>query len=413
MKPTVRLPSYPYDLEDWWWAQATQKWPEHSEEKILNLIRKEVVVQSDRFNKSRSFDPQSYGSRELSLLTYGNFFFPRTWNAMTLALSEAYYFRSWKKSKKGPIRILDIGSGTGASGLSALSFLRNLDIENSISLEAWDYSGKSLSIYKNLHRVCYKLWPETDIKTQRIDLRYDLPSTGKQRYDLILLGFSINEFLEGSESKEHANWLREIFKLLSYSGFIVIVEPAEKKACDQLQSTAAILSTTEKDLYIEAPYFNGHKCPFFCGKTNYYSHEVRKAFPSKRIENINKPLGLETREVKFGLSILGRNPPRSFPKNCSFCRIVSPIRKKKGTLSFIGIAPDEIEYMYEIQRRSLSNEETKELLNLERGDIIKIENGECGKDPKRIRIHSFQSIILQFAPRWEKKNIDTMDFSEK
>jgi ribosomal protein RSM22 (predicted rRNA methylase) len=148
MKPSIVLPEYPKEVEDWWWKQPVQQWPDLSEEKILNLIRKEIVIQSDRFNKTRSFNPQAYGSRELSILTYGNFFFPRTWKAMTLALSEAYSFREWNKPNKAPIRILDIGSGSGASGLSALYLLRQFNIENSISLDSWDYSGKSLSIQK-------------------------------------------------------------------------------------------------------------------------------------------------------------------------------------------------------------------------------------------------------------------------
>ena len=403
MKPTVELPSYPKEIEDWWWNQTVRKWPELSEEKILNLIRKEILIQSDRFNKSRSFDPQAYGSRELSLLTYGNFFFPRTWKAMTLALSEAFHFRLWGKSNKGPIRILDIGSGSGASGLSALFFLRKLNIENSISLEAWDYSGKSLAVQKNLHRACHHLWPESEIKTKRTDLRYNLPKLSKQRYDLILLGYSINEVLQGTEEKEYRAWLREIIGLLAPNGFLLIVEPAEKNLCEQLHSNIAFLSSTEKDLHIESPYFNGNQCPFFSGKTNYYSHEVRKIYPSQRIEEINKPLGLEMREVKFGLSIIGIKPPRSFPQNFSFCRLVSPVRKKKGTISFIGIASDGLEYGYELQRRSLSTGETKALLNLERGDVINIEDGECGKDPKRIRIQSYNRMSLQFAPRWEKQ----------
>ena len=402
MKPTVELPSYPKEIENWWWNQTVQMWPELSEEKILNLIRKEILIQSDRFNKSRSFDPQAYGSRELSLLSYGNFFFPRTWKAMTLALSEAFHFRLWEKSSKGPIRILDIGSGSGASGLSTLSFLRKLNIENSISLESWDYSGKSLAFQKNLHRACYPLWPESEIKTKRTDLRYNLPKPSKQKYDLILLGYSINEVLQDTEANEYRDWIREIIGLLAPSGFVLIVEPAEKNLCDQLHKNTAFLSSVEKDLHIESPYFNGNQCPFFSGKTNYYSHEVRKIYPSQRIEEINKPLGLEMREVKFGLSIIGKKPPRSFPKNFSICRLVSPVRKKKGTISFIGIASDGLEYGYELQRRSLSTDETKRLLNMERGDIIKIVKGESGKDPKRIRIHSYNSLSLQFAPRWEK-----------
>ena len=36
----------------------------------------EIVRQSDRFNKSRDFDPSAYGARDLSLLAYGNFIHP-------------------------------------------------------------------------------------------------------------------------------------------------------------------------------------------------------------------------------------------------------------------------------------------------------------------------------------------------
>lgn len=401
MKPTFILPNYPTEIADWWWTQTVQKWPDLSEEKILNLIRKEIVVQSDRFNKSRSFDPQAYGSRDLSLLTYGNFFFPRTWKAMTIALSEAHGFREWKKPNKGPVRILDIGSGSGASGLSALYLLRKLKIENSISLDSWDYSGKSLSIQKNIHRACYDLWNDSKIKTQRIDLRNDIPQQKKQRFDLILLGYSMNEILQNSDLSEKAQWLKQILGMLSTSGLIVVVDPAQKEICDQLHETSAYLSSKERDVYIHSPYLNGATCPFFSERTNYYSHEVRKISSSSRIEKINNPLRLETHEVKFGLAMMSKNPTSSFLENTELCRLVSPIRKKKGTISFIGIAADGLEYMYELQRRSLLADETKILSKLERGDILKIKNGEKGKDPKRIRISKFKDISWLFAPRWE------------
>ena len=401
MKPTFILQNYPTEIADWWWTQTVQKWPDLSEEKILNLIRKEIVVQSDRFNKSRSFDPQAYGSRDLSLLTYGNFFFPRTWKAMTIALSEAHGFREWKKPNKGPVRILDIGSGSGASGLSALFLLRKLKIENSISLDSWDYSGKSLSIQKNIHRSCYDLWNDSKIKTQRIDLRNDIPQQKKQRFDLILLGYSMNEILQNSDLSEKAQWLKQILGMLSTSGLIVVVDPAQKEICDQLHETSAYLSSKERDVYIHSPYLNGATCPFFSERTNYYSHEVRKISSSSRIEKINNPLRLETHEVKFGLAMMSKNPTSSFLENTELCRLVSPIRKKKGTISFIGIAADGLEYMYELQRRSLLADETKILSKLERGDILKIKNGEKGKDPKRIRISKFKDISWLFAPRWE------------
>ena len=55
MKPTISLPTFPKTVEDWWWAQAKQKWTEVGEEKLLNLIRQEIVEQSDRFTQKQIF----------------------------------------------------------------------------------------------------------------------------------------------------------------------------------------------------------------------------------------------------------------------------------------------------------------------------------------------------------------------
>jgi SAM-dependent methyltransferase len=400
MECTLTLPSYPKEIEDWWWDHAIQKWPEHGEEKIYNLIRREIVIQSDRFNKKRYFEPQEYGSRDLSLITYGNFFFPRTWHAMSLSVIEAYAFRGWEKPRKGPVRILDIGSGLGASGLSAIHQLKSLEINNEITLDAWDYSGKSLNLLKSIHRECNHLWNGSKVNTRRIDLRNHLPFDRRERFDLILLGYSMNEIFENFELGEQLEWIRQLTKMLSRSGFMIIVEPAKKDICDGLHTMASLLSG-EKDLLIQAPYFNGKPCPFLNKKNNYYSHEVRKIRSSNRIEKINGPLRLETHQVKFGLSILSRQHPKVYPENSSYCRMVSPMRKKKGTLSFIGVGGDGLEYIYEIQKRDLSTDQVKSLTKLERGDILKMQDGKIGKDEQRIRIPEFKSISCEFSTRWE------------
>ena len=401
MKPSLSLPTYPTELEDWWWNQAVQKWPEYGEEKIINLIRKEVITQSDRFNKTRSFDPQSYGARDLSLLTYGNFFFPRTWNAMTVSIAEAFSYRGWSKPKKGPIRVLDIGSGSGASGLSVLHFLKKFKVPNPVTLDAWDYSGKSLAFLKNIHSRNSQLWPQTKVTTQRTDLRDPRQKNVKERFDLILVGYSLNEISQCSELEECVHRIESLADLLSPNGFMIITEPADKNTCMTLQSIATAVSTNSKKLYNHAPYFNGLQCPLNGSDSHYYSHEVRKTGSPQRVERINQPLRLETHQVKFGMAMLSTKQPQPQPKDFSVCRIVSPVSKKKGTVSFIGIAGDGLEYRYEIQRRILHPDQIKILTKLERGDILNVDSGEIGKDKNRIRIPSFTSISWPFSPRWD------------
>ena len=55
MISSLQLPTYPQELETWWWQKALTKWCDHGEEKILNLLRREIVEQSDRFNKKKNF----------------------------------------------------------------------------------------------------------------------------------------------------------------------------------------------------------------------------------------------------------------------------------------------------------------------------------------------------------------------
>ncbi len=178
-----KIPSYPQDIQDWWWTSALKKWPEANESGVRNLIRKEIVTQSDRFNKMRDFSPLSYGSRDLSILAYGNFFFPRTWMQNVLVLEEAIKLRGWKGPGKGPLRILDLGSGSGPSGLAVLYHLRARGIKNPIELRAVDYSAKSLAYLRRIHADNGHLWPRTSITTEGMDLSKSMPDDTSHRYD--------------------------------------------------------------------------------------------------------------------------------------------------------------------------------------------------------------------------------------
>ena len=402
MISSLQLPTYPQELETWWWQKALTKWCDHGEEKILNLLRREIVEQSDRFNKKRIFDSGAYGSRDLSILAYGNFFFPRTWYAMSLCLTEAHFFRSWKKSQKGPIRILDLGSGSGASSFAVLQFLNNLDLDNLIFLNAYDYSGKSLGFLEQIHSAHKRLWAKSKIQTKRLDLTTNLTKEKNQKYDLILMGYSFNEIFEGMEMEQKEKWMEDLTSLLSPNGILIIVEPANKKSCQELHSLSSRLISSQKELFLHAPYFNNNSCPLISSSSKYYSHEVRKIPITNRVQKINAPLNLEMNQVKFGFCVLGKQKPQSYPFDSTICRVVSPINKKKGTLSFIGIGGNGMEYRYEIQRRDLKNDETKILTRLERGDILKIKNGRVGKDLSLIRVPNFESLNWPFAPRWEK-----------
>ena len=404
MQPTTFLPPFPQAVEKWWWMEACNTWPEISEDKLLNLIRKELVKQSDRFNKFRNFEPESYGKRDLSILGYGNFYFSRTWTAMTYAFGEAIHLRGWVPPKKGPIRILDLGSGTGASGLSCLHMIRSLGIDNHIQLEAVDYSSKSLAFLKKLHSAKKELWSDTRVTTTRLDLKYPSEENYRKKYDLIILGYSLNELLDDKEQDDpeecYKQVLHSIPAQLKSNGLAVITEPAQSNLCHLLQQSSAEVSKTDKDLHLHAPYFNGMQCPLAESNSKFFSHEVRKTLPLTTVEKINRPLNLEIREVKFGLSMLGYGIPRNLGNSYQVCRLISPLKKRKGTVSFIGMAANDREYTYEFQRRDLEKEELNDLMYLARGDIVKANMPEEAISAnERIRISGMDKLHPLYMPR--------------
>ena len=401
MKPTITLPPYPKELADWWWEQTANQWPEHGQEKVLNLLREEIVRQSDRFNKTRDFDPSSYGARDLSILAYGNFYGPRTFAACGFSLAEAVNYRGWRAPAKGPIRVLDMGCGSGASSLAVLFYLRAWGIQNPIHLDALDYSGKSLAFLRKIHRENTHLWRDTRVNTERKDLHHLSNGSLKGGYDLLVSNYAINEWLEGEDQARRAEVIEQIGSLLKESGYLLLMEPAEGEVCRALHGASAQAVENNDRLQLLAPYFNGTQCPLLETESKYFSHEVRPCIPPPMVEQINHHLNLEIREVKFGMSMLARNQGRILPDHSGVLRIISPIRKRKGTISFWGIGVGGKEVEVEWQRRNLTKEDQKRLLSLQRGDIIE-QISVRGNSEERIRLEKADDIRPLFLPRWDQ-----------
>ena len=308
---------------------------------------------------------------------------------------------SWlESSEKGPVRILDLGAGTGASGLSCLHYLRSQGLENHLQLEAVDYSSKSLAFLKKLHSSRDDLWTDSRVTTTRQDLKFSPSEDNRKKYDLILLGYSLNELLEEeSENSNYRQLLSSLPDLLKSNGMAIITEPAQSDLCHLLQQKCTELVDKNYNLNLHAPYFNGMSCPLAANQSKYFSHEVRKFTPPETVEKINRPLNLEIREVKFGLTMIGTTQPRELGKENQVCRIISPLKKRKGTVSFIGMASDGNEYTYEFQRRDLQKEELNDLMNFVRGDIIEISAIDVNEKVDRIRLQKMGQIHPLFMPR--------------
>ena len=76
----------------------------------------------------------------------------------------------------------------------------------------------------------------------------------KSKYDIILLGFSLNEINQDQESFQCVEWIQELSHSLKGSGRLVITEPAEVETCRNLQSIMSIVAEQNPNLFLQAPF---------------------------------------------------------------------------------------------------------------------------------------------------------------
>ena len=75
------------------------------------------------------------------------------------------------------------------------------------------------------------------------------------------------------------------------------------------------------------------------------------------------------------------------------------VKKRKGTVSFVGMNHNGSEYKYELQRRFLSKKEVDDVMLLNRGDVLELKNVKIDEQSERIRIEKYDDLLPLFTPR--------------
>lgn len=128
-----------------------------------------------------------------------------------------------------PWRILDVGAGLGAMTFGALRFGYARCAVSGAEVTAFDRAASTLRIMEDLA----KTWedeggPAIDLHTTVGDVRRSgvLPDGA---YDLIVVGFALNEFAGASSPQDTALWLERLCRSLRPGGSCIVIEPALKK----------------------------------------------------------------------------------------------------------------------------------------------------------------------------------------
>ncbi len=387
-------PQYPQYLEAFWTQQAQDVLGPRS----LTALREHVWALSTQFTAERPEHFSNYHRSAWTLLAYGLYFFPQSWVRLRYPLQELFEFRGWQPKLSGSaqgLKILDLGAGLGATGLSALAYLSGRGYAH-VQLHAVDHSAQALEALEKLHRACYDtFWPGSQLKIYResmLRVGPEHPRLGKESFDLIILGFSLNESHAQAEFDDKLFFLKHLTQLLSPSGILLILEPALKETSEALQRLSAEL-IQKSNLFSWGPYLHQGPCPLL-SKGDVWTHEVRTWRIPQKLQQLGTPLFKVLHELKFSFSALGKRGAPALSEMGHTLRLVAPPYETKSVYLLKGVAQDGQIHSYELQRRDAPRARMAFLKHLERGDFVHIPVFKTLPGHEHFRLQAPEDIIL-------------------
>ena len=357
----------PASVDGWWMDRARAAIGGRDDAATLRALAPLVQALSDRFTKDRPERFGPYSGTAADRAAYGLFWFPQGWVRARLPLEEARAARGWAP-RQGTLRLLDVGSGSGATGLSLAAWLVERDPAARVDLVAVDQAPEALRALAALAR--HAVPRGLALTTVAADARRPAswPDTAHGPFDLVVASFALNEMFAVEERAPARAWLADLARRLAPEGLSLVLEPGTQEQAARLTDLAADVVEHE-GLHPWGPQLHaGPWRPRPDRRT--WMHEVRRWSPPESLERVNRTLWRSVGELTFSYALLGRASPPPVEASPRIHRLCSPLRRLRGRLTWLGLGADGRLAEFEVQERDLTREERDGLLGLERGDVL-------------------------------------------
>jgi len=340
--------------------------------RALERLERPVAALSGLFTLARPAVFPDYTAELQTRLAYGLFWFPQSFVRTQLPLAEIVEFRRWQPGEGEPLRLLDLGCGLGAAGLGAADWLLRSGTAKTVKLTALDSSPRALEWLDELTREqARRELPGLSVRTRQGDLRHWPESSRAGTYELIVLGFSLNEAYAGSGANDRLEFLATLRSLLAPGGLLLVLEPALRESAEALQAAADTL-VLEGTYRRWGPGLHQGADPTL-REGHYHPHEVRAWELPRTVEFLNRRLHRSLGELTFHYAALGTGDPPELPAGPRLARLVSPMALLKRRFACEGVDAAGTRHSYDISARGLAKRAAKDYAaGFERGDILQV-----------------------------------------
>lgn len=291
-----------------------------------------------------------------------------------------------------PIRILDLGSGTGAAIWGLIQYLeceRALPIE--VSITAVDSVAKNLSTIRDFHNRLSKrcTFVKSSLEVQLDNLEHTKLHRSEERYDLIIMMNTLNEL-----SPEPEQSLNDLFKqLLEDDGVLMLIEPASRPQSRRLLSFRD--ESVKAGFTVYAPCTRQANCPALDREGNWCHTEYDWERPEfiKLIDEFAETLRLSLKSTYITINKNGKTLSGCLEAKNTNSRVVSERFDEKGRTRAI-LCSEKGRGEYTLNKRDKSDS-NKAFTKIERYDLLSISNGESREHDSLVTEASSVEIVLQ------------------